>query len=281
MSKLGNEFIYQLVMEELSDRRHLLENVAGLCLCDRNRTITLMDIVSDNTSPDMTAVDLGAGTGILGFAFLNAGGSNLYSVEIDKRLAVFMQRMSEKLGFQSRMDIFCEDALGFKPPGALDMVICEMIGTGLAVEDEVAAMRNIRKYCHKGTLFLPETASSAFQISGESYPMSEKVTYDIVDFRTIEGKRVMKLSDVRVNRDGFARYARLSTKLGFPNGSETGNFGYLCPEKNVQLRLFPRGTRIGFFPDEAVFLREGHDLTVQVYYEYGAPKPPPIFRAYY
>jgi predicted RNA methylase len=121
--------------------------MAFLCLKDKERTLALMDIVADTVEryglAGSCALDAGAGCGPLSFAFLNAGGGNVNAIELLPHLCLLMGRIAERLGFSRQITIKNEDVLEPGPgidPGT-QLVMCEMVGTGLITEHIVPAIR--------------------------------------------------------------------------------------------------------------------------------------------
>ena len=165
------------------------------------------------------------------------------------------------------------DAMNFKPESHLDMIICEMVDTGLVEERAVPVIQKTRKYSHSGALFVPESATSKFQVIGASGEMSEQIDYDNVDFRTVTNGGVNVSKNAVITKRDVPYSIRLSTSLKFPNGIVTGAFSYLCPDMELLLKFIPGRHQENVLRDMGREpLHPGEMLNVQIGYHYGGSK---------
>ncbi len=265
MGKYSNEELYEIVLEE-AKKQHLPEkHVATQCIEDRERTLTLMDIISKTIPQGAVAVDLGAGTGILGFAALNSGADLVYASELWNDYVSFMKIMAEKLGFVDKFDAFLSDAKYFHPPENIDYVIAELVGTGLAVEPLVPAIKNIRKYTKRNSLYFPHTAISTIALMEDDKQLSVPIIYDAVTLPKIKKDKVDTELDLPVQHNGFPTHVEINTMLTYPMGFKTEKFSSLCPSYTTEIGL-TREERERLTP---LIVKAGSKLRVHIKYLYG------------
>jgi protein arginine N-methyltransferase 1 len=114
------------------------------CLKDVRRTTTFRQAIRDVVSPGDVVVDAGSGTGILSFFAAEAGAARVYALEINPVLVDFLQRTIERNGLGDRIEVVAGDATAAVLPAAVDVVICELIDTGLMEEMQVEVLNALR-----------------------------------------------------------------------------------------------------------------------------------------
>lgn len=278
-SGISQEELYEIVLDKM--RKFLgypLPPEAVSCLEDRDRTLKLMDIIKEITERETTAVDLGAGSGILGFAFLNAGGDFLYSVDSNLFCTMVIKEIASELGLLSRIEIYKRNAISFIPPTKVDYVIAELVGTGLASEQAVEVMCNIRNHANPGALFFPETAVSSVKLAAGNEDLSDSVEYDSVHFPTNERRRIDRNIRLIISREGVPTRAVLQTYLLYSNGQRTGEYSALCNPLEVKVRVTKQAGYVNKYlnlgPRENPNLKIGDVVELNLAYRYGIPIRP-------
>lgn len=115
-----------------------------MCLIDINRTQTFKKAIEETVKTGDTVVDVGSGTGILAFFAASAGAKKVYAVEIDHLMAESL-RTSVKLNkLEDVVEVVESDALEAKLPENVDVVLAELIETGLLDEMQVKVMNELR-----------------------------------------------------------------------------------------------------------------------------------------
>lgn len=128
------------------------------CLKDMERTLAFRSAIRRVVRPGDVIVDAGAGTGILSFFAAEAGAAMVYAVEIDP-LLVSSLRLSVALNdLEDRITVVPGDALAVDLPRDVDVVIGELIETGLIDETQVAVMNRLRErgVIGQGTRLIPD-----------------------------------------------------------------------------------------------------------------------------
>lgn len=124
--------------------------------------------------PGMTVLELGAGSGVLSFFAARAGASKVYSVERLPHVAAAAAKFIVANGFGDRVEIVNADASTYLPPEPVDIVICEMLHTGMLREKQLTVIESFKQRYLKrfgGPLprFLPEAAVLAVQPAMTDY----------------------------------------------------------------------------------------------------------------
>lgn len=269
--KKRNLEIYQKILEETNKTfktRYVRGgHMAHNCLQDKVRTITLMNIVAEAGRKGGIAVDAGAGTGPLAFAFLEGGGDKVIAIEKSKDLCELLERLSRRLDLKNRIEIRHEDVLNpnIRLP-KIDCIMAELVCSGLLSEPLVEAIKNLRRFAHEDTLYIPERAISKIALNGTIGPISNQVIYDEVILKNFQRERVETLVDlmcnIRSNDPDILMGVLIDTSLGYPNGRITGRFEQLC---------FPIHQTIHGKDGESIFFEVSNKdiVTLDIKYEYG------------
>jgi SAM-dependent methyltransferase len=105
--------------------------------------------------PGDVVVDLGAGTGILGFMALRAGAARVYAIEKDPILRIARALAAEN-GLDGRMTFLETDSRRVRLPERADVVLGDYVAH-LGIEGEMAeAMADARRFLRPGGRFVPE-----------------------------------------------------------------------------------------------------------------------------
>jgi predicted RNA methylase len=124
-----------------------------LCLVDRRRTLAFRDAIRAVVRRGDVVVEVGAGTGILSLFAADAGAARVHAVEIDPVLARTLRQTVSANGLDHVVEVVEGDALTVELPTDVDVVIGELIETGLLDEMQVDVMNSL----HKRGVIGPET----------------------------------------------------------------------------------------------------------------------------
>ncbi len=116
------------------------------CLLDRHRTETFREAIRAVVKPGANVVDIGAGSGILSFFAAEAGAARVVAVEIDCHLAACLKRSVEANGLGDIIRVRCGDASNLLLAAPADVVICELVDTGLLDEMQVPVLNALRSH---------------------------------------------------------------------------------------------------------------------------------------
>jgi predicted RNA methylase len=118
--------------------------------------------------PGMRVLDLGGGTGVLSWFAAARGAAQVWCVEKLPEMAAAARRaLADNIG-GDRVTVVEADAFTYLPPEPVDVVLCEMLHTGLLREKQVQVIESFkRRYLARfgGPLpaFVPEATLQAIQ----------------------------------------------------------------------------------------------------------------------
>jgi predicted RNA methylase len=137
------------------------------CLKDTVRTRAFQAAIRQTVRPGQTVVDAGAGTGILSFFAADAGAARVYAVEIDPALIAALRRSIALNGLTDRVVVVPGDAAAADLPCNVDVVIGELVETGLIEETQVAVFNRLRERGVIGprTRVIPERYRTAIELA--------------------------------------------------------------------------------------------------------------------
>jgi SAM-dependent methyltransferase len=116
-----------------------------MCLKDEARTLAFRDAIRAVVRHGDVVVDVGAGSGILSFFAADAGAGAVYAVEIDPVSAAALRRsIALNPAIADRITVVEGDAALVGLPRA-DVVVAEIIETGLLDEQQVPVLNALRR----------------------------------------------------------------------------------------------------------------------------------------
>jgi hypothetical protein len=117
-----------------------------MCLKDEARTFAFRDAIRAVVRPGDVVVDVGAGSGILSFFAAAAGAAQVYAVEIDPVSASALRHsVALNPAIADRVRVVEGDAAVVDLPRAADVVVAEIIETGLLDEQQVPVLNALRR----------------------------------------------------------------------------------------------------------------------------------------
>ena len=124
--------------------------------------------ISHVVKPDSTVLDLGSGTGVLSF-FAAEKARKVFAVELNLDLVDASRRFLRLNRHWDRVEVIHADAFEYIPPEPVDVVICEMLHTGLLREKQlevIDAFKSRYQRCFEGhplPEFIPAAVIQAVQ----------------------------------------------------------------------------------------------------------------------
>jgi len=133
-----------------------------MCLKDEPRTNAFKNAISIVVKKGDVVIDIGSGSGILALFAANAGAQKVYAVEIDHVLADALRQTVKANGLEKTIEVIESDATTAELPKNADVVLGEIIETGLIDEMQVPVMNLLRERGVIGpdTTVLPEKYQS-------------------------------------------------------------------------------------------------------------------------
>lgn len=212
------------------------------CLIDRKRTLAFKKAIKNTIRKDDVVVDMGTGTGILAFFAAEAGAKRVYAIENDSYHFESLKKNIALNGYDDKIILHQGDVTKMKLPEKVDVIIGEMIATGLIEELQVPAMNNLLKYAKRNvrvvlkqpekycdlvfnedTFYNHKLKIIRYEFPDESCTKSESFSkrylYSTIDFTKVNKKaEIDKEMVIRIKEDGIINGLRISSKSLFFNG---------------------------------------------------------------
>jgi predicted RNA methylase len=224
------------------------------CLIDHKRTLAFEKAIKNTVRPGDIVVDMGSGTGVLAMFAADAGAKRIYAIEYDQKNILTLQNNFNLNGYQDKILIIRGDATKIRLPEKTDVIIGEMIATGLIEELQIPAMNNMLRFANKGARvvlskfknFIDLVNSNnifynhKFKIVQYEYAgdtdlnvsaLSNKLEYACVDFSKINKDSLIDIKlKIPVKKTGILNGLRISSKTLFADGSSFDySFAYSYP----------------------------------------------------
>lgn len=215
--------------------------LVGECLLDQKRVDFFEKIISNSVKKGDIVVDAGTGSGIMALLAARAGAKKVFAIEIDKQIAGVAQQNVQLNGYEGVIKIVGKDVCDWHLPqrGSADVVIMEMLDTGLIAEQQAEAIFSLKRngVITEKTLLLPSGASFMFDIVhfdfdfvGFNLPFilqarnfgvdgrvksffSRNTTYAELNLRSFESLRINEIVSVRSINEGLVNAIRLRTRV--------------------------------------------------------------------
>lgn len=222
------------------------------CLIDKKRVMAFQKVIKRTIKRGDVVVDLGSGTGIMAFIAAKYGASKVYAIEANDCLYEMLKKNVSSGKYKDVIQVIHGDATKIVlPVKKVDMVICEMIATGLFDECQIQAMNNIQKYLKKDTKILPFKFENHIELVDANnsfygheilaiqyeYPwekkwkatvLSSNFTYKIINFdKKNDGMINLKIK-LKIKKDGIVNAVRFSNLSIFPDNSKLSETAAYC-----------------------------------------------------
>lgn len=114
-----------------------------MCLLDSPRTLAFKKAIEAAVKPGDIVVDIGSGTGIMALFAAQAGAAKVYAVEVDHDLCKSLRLTFSQNGFDSVIEVIEGNAADVALPKSVDVLIGELIETGLIDEMQVPVVNEL------------------------------------------------------------------------------------------------------------------------------------------
>ena len=249
----------------------------SMCLMDVQRTRLWKQAIEDVVRPGDVVVDAGAGTGILGvFAALD-GAARVHAIELHPRFVTLIEHLAERNEVADLVDVVAGDATRLQLTEPFDVLVCELLCTGLFFEPEVQIIDHLRKWMKPGGRIIPGRVESFVQLldaqetlygvridvdsrstllAGDE-PVSTKERYDVVDFAEPVGRTMVDAAvTVRARKSRVADAVVITSRAHLTDSLVTETTRFLFNPEVIFLK-------------EPVELIKGRPYDVHLRYPYG------------
>lgn len=214
----------------------------GECLLDEFRVKAFEKAINEAVSRNSIVLDAGTGTGIMAMLAARAGAKKVIAVEFMPELAEVAKKNIEINGFKDKIEIVSCNILDYKRSVPVDIIIMEMMDTGLIQEYQGPAILALREngVISDQTKLLPDIAECNLQLAAYNFnfygfempfilqarnegahqrlklEISEIMTYQKIDLDKFQTGLIDTIVDVPVLKSGIVNAVELTTviKLG-------------------------------------------------------------------
>lgn len=127
------------------------------CLIDEERTKAFESAIKKTVRRGDVVVDMGSGSGVLAMFAAQAGARRVYAVEGDERNIEHLQATLVANGLEDRIAILAGDVTTIDLPESVDVIVGEMVATGLIEELQIPASNNMLRFRNPSTRVLLRT----------------------------------------------------------------------------------------------------------------------------
>lgn len=143
------------------------------CLTDKRRTLKFQEAINRSIKPGDVVLDSGTGSGILALMAARAGAKKVIAVEFDPFIAQLAAKNFAQNGYAGVIDIVVGDVRNANFPSntVFDVVIMEMLTTGMIDEFQIWAINNLHKKGYVGpqTRFIPQRQDSYVALANADF----------------------------------------------------------------------------------------------------------------
>ena len=218
-------------------------------LKDKNRLSAFYEAISELSSNQGLAYDLGCGSGILSF-FLNPYFKDIISIEQDIKA---YNCAKENLKNFKNIEVINEDVLNYEFSKKCDLIVCEMLDTALIDEEEVQVLNYARNYLKKEGKIIPKGIINIAELAHlerdyicydeniKHEVLSNPVVYDEIDFLGKINPNFEKIITLKAKKDCLVNGLKITTVTKLNDNLVCGPTPMLNPpllipldEKNVK-----------------------------------------------
>ena len=143
------------------------------CLTDKKRTDKFQEVIDRTIRPGDVVLDSGTGSGILALMAARAGAKKVFAIEYDPYIAKLAAKSVELNGFSDIVDIVVGDVrnVNFPKDTVFDVVIMEMLTTGMIDEYQVWTMNNLhaKGYITSATRLIPQQQDTYIALANTDF----------------------------------------------------------------------------------------------------------------
>lgn len=220
------------------------------CLSDTVRTEGLVKAIENTVKPGDIVLDSGTGSAILALVAARAGAKKVIALEFDPYVAQLAQENINKSGYKDVVEIRLGDArtMTFEEGLVFDVVIMEMLTTGMVDEHQVWTVNNLHEKGHvnDNTVFVPKKQDTYIQLTEKNFvefgfemkmlrhiwswlpdsppePLTEKVLLSSISFNQRNDINFSKTFSAQIIRDGILNSVLLTSETFWTDDLHVGD----------------------------------------------------------
>lgn len=257
------------------------------CLSDAERTDAIMRAIQETVRPGDIVLDAGTGSAILAMTAARAGAKKVIALEIDPYVAERARENIQRNGLGDVVELVETDAREFRLPnkGTFDVVIMELLTTGMVDEHQVATMNNLHTsgVVDEKTRFVPVRQDTYvallhknFEYAGFDVRMirhlwkwlpnegmeflSEKKLLNTISFGVINPMHFKGRLSLEATSDGVFNSIHLSSMTTFSEHAVVGD-------------TLALNAPVAFPLEEDVLVKKGDIVEIEIAYVFGGGYP--------
>lgn len=206
-------------------------DLVGQCLLDTKRTNAFKEAIESKVTKDSIVLDVGTGSGVLAMLACKAGAKHVYAIELDPFVADTAKNNFQANGLTDKITLINDDARTFnfasiKSVHKIDIVLMELITTGMIDEFQVPAIKNLKDQdCLSPNVihipFQQNTYATLVNYDFEFYGLNFPMVIHAWDIHNTSKNKIEKISDTQLidsynfvtdSRNSFEKQITLQVK---------------------------------------------------------------------
>lgn len=267
----------------MEDKAFSSIDLVGQCLIDEVRTNAFAKAIKKVIKKEHVVIDIGTGSGIMALFAARSGAKNVYAVEFDPCIADIAKKSFIDNGYEDKITIVTEDARAIKFTNGIkfDVVIMEMLTTGMVDEFQVQAINNLHKQgaITNSTVFIPkiqETYVSLAEMNFEIYGFKMAMVKHLWNGLSQNQKYEIKSENKLLNSISFSNEIEEQFKATIPikvTKSGTINCVYISSKTLLADEIILGDTETMnspvVVPIKEKYVNIGEEIKVEVSYIFG------------
>jgi predicted RNA methylase len=253
------------------------------CLSDVVRTEGLVKAIESTVKEGDIVLDSGTGSAILALVAARAGAKKVIALEFDPYVAQLAQQNIDKSGYHDVVEIRLGDArtMTFEDGLVFDVVIMEMLTTGMVDEHQVWTINNLHEKNHvdSRTIFVPKKQDTYIQLTEKNFvefgfemkmlrhiwswlpdprpePLAEKLLLNSISFKERNDINFSTTLSTTIAKSGVLNSVLLTSETFWTDDLHVGDT--LALNAPVVIPL-----------EEDIRVEAGDDVTIDVTYTFG------------
>ena len=156
---ITNSIIFGLQFKKKGDKAFSSVDIVSQCLVDTARTGLFQKAISEKVKEGDKVIEVGTGSGIMSLFAAKAGARKVISLEFDSFISKIATGVIKANNYQDIVEVRTANGNNyeFEPGLKFDVVIMEMLTTGMVDEHQISAINNLhrRRVINGKTIFIP------------------------------------------------------------------------------------------------------------------------------